>query len=210
MTDRLLAGFQNRFRPKAYEGKKPVMPELVSYGQTPEYFIVSCADSRCDPGTIFDAQPGVFFGFKSIGAIVRPYKTGTALAASLQFAINALKVKKLLVIGHTHCGAIKALHDGTDDPEISSFIDVAHEAMDEARKVQNTDDAIDNDQESLLRLAEKQVLLASAKNLMTYPSVKNAVEAGNLQIESWMFDMEDGNILRFDPETSQFITVSDT
>jgi len=208
MTDRLLAGFQNRFRPKAYEGKKPVMSELVSYGQNPDYFIVSCADSRCDPGTIFDAQPGEFFGFKSIGAIVRPYKTGTALAASLQFAINALKVKKLLVIGHTHCGAIKALHDGTDDPEIASFIDVAHEAMDEARKTQNANDAINNDEESLLRLAEKQVLLTSAKNLMTYPSVKNAVEAGNLHIESWIFDMDEGDILRFDPKTSEFVIVT--
>lgn len=209
MTDRLLAGFQNRFRPKAYEGKKPIMPELVSYGQTPDYFIVSCADSRCDPGTIFDAQPGEFFGFKSIGAIVRPYKTGTALAASLQFAINALKVKKLLVIGHTHCGAIKALHDGTDDPEIASFIDVAHEAMDEARKAQSTNNDVNNDEESLLRLAEKQVLLTSAKNLMTYPSVKNAVGAGNLHIESWIFDMDEGDILRFDPETSKFVVVTD-
>lgn len=204
MTDKLLTGFKTRFRPKAYEGNKPIMPELVSYGQSPEYFIVSCADSRCDPGTIFDAQPGVFFGFKSIGAIVRPYKTGTALAASLQFAINALKVKKLLVLGHTHCGAIKALHDNTDDPEIASFIDVAHEAMDEARKKQSTDDAINNDEESLLRVAEMQVLLTSARNLMTYPAVKNAVEAGNLNIESWIFDMEGGDILRFDPDTSEF------
>ena len=204
MTDRLIKGFQERFRPKSYEGEHALMPDLVSYGQKPEYFIISCADSRCDPGTIFDAKPGEFFGFKSIGAIVRPYKTGTALAASLQFAINALKVEKLIVIGHTHCGAIKALHDDIDDPEIASFIDVAHGAMDKARKIMATPEQ-ENDEEALLRMAEKQVLLESAKNLMTYPSVKKAVEENRLQIESWIFEMEKGHILRFDAQSEKFV-----
>lgn len=208
MTDKLLQGFSKRFRPKAYEGDKALMPELVSYGQKPEYFIISCADSRCDPGTIFDAQSGVFFGFKSIGAIVRPYKTGTALAASLQFAINALKVKKIVILGHTHCGAIKALHDDTDDPEISSFIDVAHEAMDKARGIYKDGDCEHCGDDAILRIAEEQVLLASAKNLLTYPSVAKAVENKDIQIESWIFEMEHGDILRYDNKTSSFVSAA--
>lgn len=207
MTDRLIKGFTERFRPKAYEGNTPVMPELISYGQKPEYFIISCADSRCDPGTIFDAQPGEFFGFKSIGAIVRPYVTGTALAASLQFAINTLKVKKIVILGHTHCGAIKALHDDTDDPEIASFIDVAHEAMTKARDLHKNGCCDHDGDDALLRVAEEQVLLASAKNLMTYPSVANAIKENNLHIESWIFEMDHGEILRYDLTTSSFVSI---
>lgn len=208
MTNRLITGFTERFRPKAYEGNKAIMPELVSYGQKPKYFIISCADSRSDPGTIFDAQPGDFFGFKSIGAIVRPYKTGTALAASLQFAINALKVKKIIILGHTQCGAIKALHDDTDDPEIASFIDVAHEAMDKARGIYKDGSCNHTGDDAILRIAEEQVLLASAKNLMTYPSVANAFEKNDIEIESWIFEMDHGHILRYDSETSSFVSVA--
>lgn len=208
MTDKLLQGFSERFRPKAYEGDKALMPELVSYGQKPEYFIISCADSRCDPGVIFDAQPGEFFGFKAIGAIVRPYKTGTALAASLQFAINYLKVTKLIIVGHTQCGAIKALHDNTDDPEIASFIDVAHDAMDKARGIHKDGDCEHCGDDAILRIAEEQVLLASAKNLMTYPSVANAVKNNDIQIESWMFEMEHGQILRYDDKTASFVSAA--
>lgn len=203
MTNRLIKGFIERFRPNAYDGNKAVMPELISYGQKPEYFIISCADSRCDPGTIFDAQSGEFFGFKSIGAIIRPYKTGTALAASLQFAINTLKVQKVIILGHTHCGAIKALHDDTDDLEISSFINVAHEAMDTARNISK-----DNNEDNLLRIAEQQVVLASAKNLMTYPSVANAVKNNSLSIESWIFEMDHGDILRYAPEQKEFVSIN--
>lgn len=207
MPHKLLKRFTERFFPAGYDNANSPMPRLVAEGQTPEYFIISCADSRCDPGTIFDAEPGSFFGFKSIGAIVRPYKTGTALAASLQYAINVLEVKKLILLGHTHCGAIKALHDKTDDPEISSFIDVAHEAMDQARHIAKETPEKENE-DALLRLAEQQVLLASAKNLLTYPAVKKAVESGKLTIQSWIFEMEGGNILSYDISTSQFKTVT--
>ena len=208
MTERLIQGFEKRFRPRAYEGEKALMPELVTDGQKPEYFIISCADSRCDPGVIFDAAPGEFFGFKAIGAIVRPYKTGTALAASLQFAINALRIEKLILLGHTQCGAIKALHDNTEDPEIAGFIDVAQGAMEDARKISERGQHNHDGEDSLLRIAEEQVLLASAKNLMSYPSVANAVKEGRLKIESWMFEMEHGHILQYNHEQSKFVVVT--
>ncbi len=203
MSDILIKGFIERFRVKTYDGETPLMPSLVEDGQKPDYMIISCADSRSDPGTIFDAKPGVFFGFKSIGAIVRPYKQGTALAASLQFSINALGVKKIIILGHTHCGAIKALHDQTEDPEISSFIDVAKGAMIKAKELaseMNTGDA----SAPLLRIAEEQVLLTSAENLKTYPSVNQALQENRLTIEPWIFDMQHGHILKHNSSSQKF------
>lgn len=176
------------------------MPELVEYGQKPDYMIISCADSRSDPGIIFDAHPGVFFGFKAIGAIVRPYKPGTALAASLQYALHYLKIPKLYLLGHTHCGAVKALHEQTEDPDLAGFMDVMHDAMDKAREIAGQN----SNEETLLREAERQVLELSAENLIGYPAVKEALDENRLTIELLIFDMEHGSILRYDQKTGAY------
>lgn len=204
MPKKLLQKFTTSFFPNNYQKPDSLMQGLVSEGQNPEYFIISCADSRSDPAVIFNSDPGVFFGFKSIGAIVRPYKTGTALAASLQFAIKYLNVKKIILIGHTQCGAIKALHDRTDDPEIASFIDVAHNAMDKAHTLYDGEN-----KEELLRIAEKQVVLASTENLKTYPSVAQALAENCMTIESWIFEMHSGNILRYSNKKGEFFPATD-
>ena len=206
MTDKLLEGFEKRFLPKAYGDKGALMPELVEYGQQPDYMIISCADSRSDPGIIFDANPGIFFGFKAVGAIVRPYKPGTALAASLQYALEYLKIPNLILVGHTHCGAVKALHDNIDDTELSGFMDVMHDAMDKARQIACTDDNGQEycDEETLLREAERQVLNLSAANLLGYPAVKKAVDEDRVIIERLIFDMSEGLILRYDDKSDTY------
>lgn len=210
MTDKLLEGFEKRFLPKAYGDKGALMPELVEYGQQPDYMIISCADSRSDPGIIFDANPGIFFGFKAVGAIVRPYKPGTALAASLQYALNYLKIPNLILVGHTHCGAVKALHDNIDDVELSGFMDVMHDAMDKARQIACPAESKQEvcDEETLLREAERQVLNLSAENLLGYPAVKKAVEENRVTIERLIFDMSEGAILRYDQESGNYLPTS--
>ena len=207
MTNKLIEGFVTHFRPASYQGDKPLMPFLVEKGQKPEYFIISCADSRSDPGTIFHTRPGDIFGFKSIGAIVRPYVTGTALAASLEFAINALGVKKLIILGHTSCGAIKALYDETDNPEIASFIDVKQSAVKRAQAIVK-DKGLDDDESTLLNVIEQQVLRASAENLAGYPSVAKALQENRLVIEQWMFEMTSGNLLKYDPDIGNYVPLT--
>lgn len=206
MTDKLLEGFEKRFLPKAYGDKGALMPGLVEYGQQPDYMIISCADLRSDPGIIFDADPGIFFGFKAVGAIVRPYKPGTALAASLQFALQYLKIPNLLLVGHTHCGAVKALHDNIEDTELSGFMDVMHDAMDKARTIACPRDGGQEhcDEETLLREAERQVLNLSAENLLSYPAVKNAIDENRLTIERLIFDMSAGTILRYNEKSGDY------
>ncbi len=210
MTDKLLEGFEKRFLPKAYGDKGALMPELVEYGQQPDYMIISCADSRSDPGIIFDANPGIFFGFKAVGAIVRPYKPGTALAASLQYALHYLKIPNLILVGHTHCGAVKALHDNIEDTELSGFMDVMHDAMDKARQIACPIETEQNhcDEETLLREAERQVLNLSAENLLGYPAVKKAVEENRVTIERLIFDMSEGAILRYDHKSGDYLPTS--
>ncbi|MGB1076980.1 MAG: carbonic anhydrase [Bdellovibrionales bacterium] len=201
MTHKLLNGFKE-FRKTAYEGDTPIMPQLVKDGQKPDYFIISCIDSRANPGKIFNAEPGTFFAHKAMGAIVRPYQKGTALAAALHFALNYNEVKTLIVMGHTQCGAINALINGLEDQEITSFLDVAKHGV---KKAQQKSQQCDTD---LHRLAEEQIVLESLENLKNYPSVKDALAQNKVEIKGWIFDMAEGAICEHNPETEQFETLT--
>ncbi len=203
MPDQLIKGFEE-FCAQEYTHKDGRMRELVSKGQNPDHFIISCIDSRADPSIVLKTPPGKYFGFKPMGAIVRPYVKGTALAAGLQFGLTQMNIEFLVILGHTQCGAIQALIEENDDPEISSFMDVAKSALITAKS--NLSD--DHTQEELSREAERQVVLQSMANLRTYPSVRRAEEKNGLKIKGWIFDMKEGALLEYSSQTDQFEKIS--
>ncbi|MBX2834853.1 MAG: hypothetical protein KTR28_07765 [Micavibrio sp.] len=200
MIDELIAGFED-FKRYSYDAKDGVMQQLIEEGQSPRYFIISCIDSRANPGTIFRPAPGAFFAHKAMGAIVRPYKQGTALSAALRFALDYNKVQKIIVLGHTECGAIKALADNIDDDEISSFIEVAQNALIRAKAC--TDCA-----EELLDRTVEETVIESAQNLMTYPAVNRAVTEGRAEIVRWVVDMKAGDVLEYRDKTKKFEVIT--
>lgn len=202
MAKSLLQGFK-LFRKDNYEGNA-LMKRLVKEGQSPEYFIISCIDSRSNPGTIFRPEPGTFFAHKAMGAIVRPYKKGTALAAALQFALVHNEVKEIIVLGHTGCGAIKAMVEKTDDEEISSFIDVAKAGLEKA----TADCGPACTHEELLRHTEEEIVLLSAENLKSYPSVATALAEGRVLIRPWLFDMESGELHQYSEDFKEFVPLT--
>ena len=197
MTDRLVKGFRE-FKKAYYSDSNSLMPKLVQEGQHPEYFIISCIDSRSNPGHVFNAQPGAFLGHRSMGAIVRPYRLGNALAAALQFAIKHMDIKKIIVLGHTQCGAINALCKHLDDVEISSFIEIAQQALDKAESYSKTDEDVSQN-------TEKEAVLLGVENLKTYPSVQEALDNGDIIIKAWLFDMLNGELLEYDYNQNEFV-----
>lgn len=190
MTDKLIEGFK-KFRAEAYEGDCNLMERLVENGQDPKYFLISCIDSRANPGFIFKPDPGTFFAHKAMGAIVRPYKQGTALAAGLHFALNYNNVDKIIVLGHTGCGAVKALVDGLPDEEIQSFVEVAKKSICSSH-----------------RETEEKIVLHSIENLKGYPSVAKALTENRVVIKPWLFDMEAGEILEYSEDRKKFEILS--
>ncbi len=202
MANLLLKGFK-MFRKDNYEGNT-LMKRLVKDGQSPDYFIISCIDSRSNPGTIFRPEPGTFFAHKAMGAIVRPYKKGTALAAALQFALVHNKVKEIIVLGHTGCGAIKAMVEKIDDEEISSFINVAQAGLEKAKH--RCGNACTHDE--LLRHSEEEIVILSCENLKSYPSVANALKEGRVVIKPWLFDMDSGELLQYNPDFKEFVPLT--
>lgn len=203
MSQNLIKGFQ-RFHDAHYTSAGAQMPQLAAEGQNPEYVIISCVDSRSNPATVFDTPPGMFFAFNAMGAIVRPYEQGTALASLLQFAIEHKNVEKVIILGHTGCGAIEAMAESIDDPEITSFIAVARDGLEKAKTLTKTDD-----HEELLRRAEEQVVLLSVNNLKTYPSVAKALKENKLEVRGWIFDLHSGNLLQYDEYLQKFKPLTD-
>jgi carbonic anhydrase len=200
MTQDLIKGAE-RFKKQQYAREDGVMPGLAEEGQDPDYFIISCIDSRCNPATIFGAPPGTFFAHKAMGAIVRPYKQGTALAAALQFAINYNNVKTVIVLGHTECGAMKALVENIDDEEISSFISVAKQAL-------KTAEGCCDNHADVLKCTEREAILESVKNLKDYPSVRAALEKGTIDVKAWQFDIRAGDIYEYDEGKQAFTALT--
>lgn len=201
MTDELIKGLQ-AFKHYHYEsGDSDLMSVLSTAGQNPKYFIISCIDSRSNPGTIFRAKPGIFFSHKAMGAIVRPYKKGTALAAALQFALNYNNVDTIIVLGHTQCGAVKALVEGLEDPEITEFVNVAQQGLAKAKACCCSDGEIPG-------RTEQEVVLESTENLKNYPSVKKALAENRVMIKSWIFDVRNGDLLEHRKDSGAFINVA--
>jgi len=195
MTQDLIDGFY-QFKNYSYHTDNGIMHDLAK-GQDPKYFIISCIDSRSNPGTIFRAKPGIFFSHKAMGAIVRPYKKGTALAAALQFALEYNNIETVIILGHTGCGAIKALAEDIEDEEISSFVNVAKHALDKAKTCHH-------DHDEIIAKTEEEAILESMENLKKYPSVAQALENQKVNLKSWQFDLHHGELREYDEKTQGY------
>jgi len=191
MPDKLIRG-AIEFKKEQFDSEEGVLPILAAKGQDPKNFIISCIDSRCNPGVIFKAAPGSFFSHKAMGAIVRPYKKGTALAAALQFALNYNHVENVIVLGHTGCGAIKAMVEDIDDEEIKSFISEAKQSL---KKAENHD----------LGDAEREIILNSIENLTGYPSIKQALAEKRVTLQAWQYDIHTGDVYTYDAAHDHFV-----
>lgn len=200
MTKDLLEGLYE-FKKYHYDTENSRMQMLAELGQDPKYFIISCIDSRCNPVTIFRAQPGIFFTHKAMGAIVRPYKQGTALSAALQFALEHNNIETVIIMGHTGCGAIKALAENLDDPEITSFIEVARHCHRKAVACCDT-------HEDIIAKTEREVILESMENLQGYPSVNKALNNKQIKLKAWQFDMKSGDLFEYNTESKDFARIA--
>ena len=109
LADRFRRFHHRHFLPKAEEYE-----ELATYGQSPEAMVISCSDSRVDPETIFSAMPGELFVVRNVANLVPPYETGGkfhGVSSAIEFAVLNLRVKHLIVMGHSGCGGVKAALD---------------------------------------------------------------------------------------------------
>ncbi len=202
----LLQGFQ-RFRVKSFEPNRELFNRLAMQGQTPRTLLVGCSDSRVDPAILTDSAPGDLFVVRNVANLVPPHETtgryhGTS--AALEFAVCNLKVHNIIILGHSRCGGIRALLEGygeNDEGEgfIAPWVKIAASARDEV--LQRWPDASN---EFKQRACERAGIRASLTNLMTFPFIRQRVEQGELKLYGWYYDLENGELMQYDPEKDRF------
>lgn len=183
------------------------MFERLAEKQEPKVMMVSCSDSRVDPAMLFSADPGDLFVVRNVANLVPPCALDRAYhgtSAALEFAVNALKVEHIIVLGHGQCGGIKALY--TSPPETSrpqSFIGNWMEIADEARR-RTLITARDLDPEDQLRVCGEEAIKTSLANLLSFPWIEARVKEGTLRLHGWRYDIRDGSMSIYVPRRDRF------
>jgi carbonic anhydrase len=201
---RLTEGYR-AFLDERFPREKNRFEALAEKGQSPEVMVIGCCDSRVSPEVIFDASPGELFVVRNVANLVPPFETGGdyhGTSAALEFAVQALRVKHIVVLGHARCGGIRAFADDKDHLSPGDFIggwmNLIAPAADRIGPRANTDFS-----DYLARL-ELAAIENSLNNLMTFPCVRILVERGKLQLHGAFFGVASGVLMVRDPETGEY------
>ncbi|MHB1221379.1 MAG: carbonic anhydrase [Gammaproteobacteria bacterium] len=190
---KILQGYRS-FRRKYALGDNAIMQHLSSNGQQPEAMVLSCCDSRVDPALILQCDPGDLFVVRNIANIIPPYEKDEAhhgTSAALEFGVCFLKVKHLILLGHSQCGGIQMLlneHRGIPNDFISNWVSIVkapHENCD-------TDDYA------------KMALHHSLENCLTFPWIREALENNDLHIHLWFFDVKKGQVFNYSKDAGEY------
>ena len=191
-----------------YSENKSWYRRLADEGQRPRAMIVSCCDSRVHVTSLFGADQGEFFIHRNIANLVPPYEPdgdhhGTS--AAVEYAVTALKVSHVVVMGHSKCGGVQGCHDMCSGlaPELeekSSFVgrwmDILRPGFERVKDIA--------DESERKRALENQAILTSLENLMSFPFVAEAVESGKLALHGVWNDIGDGSLEQYDPTDQTF------
>ena len=188
---------------------------LAGQGQAPSIMVIGCVDSRVSPEVIFDAAPGEILVARNVANLVPRYEPPTTpeddishqhgTSAALEFAVRALKVRHIVVLGHAFCGGIKAYASDQAPLTTSDFIG---RWMSQIAPAADAIAAPKEDSESYLRQLEFASVELSLKNLMTFPFVRAAVDEGMLNLHGAYFGVASGKLLVRNNETGVFEPVS--
>lgn len=188
---------QNRYR------------ELAESGQSPEVLVVGCCDSRVSPEVIFDARPGELFVVRNVANIVPPYSPdGQAhgVSAALEYAVAALKVKHIVVLGHAHCGGVRAFAEDAKPLSPGDFIGKWIRLMAPAAEKIGPRNGL-SPADYLARL-EQANIVNSLDNLMTFPRLRKLIERGRVAIHGAYFGVASGELLVRDEASGDFVQVA--
>ncbi len=201
----LLAGYR-RFREDRYAGERARWRELAE-GQSPTALIIACCDSRADPATIFDANPGEIFVVRNVANLVPPFEPGGGrhgVSAALEFAVTQLKVPQIVVMGHERCGGIEASLSGRfahSSPGEGGFIAQWMEVLEGPRAEITAAHGTGPEAASLL---EEAGIRQSLANLRTFPFVADREAAGKLSLHGCHFSIFKGQLYLLDEAEDRF------
>ncbi len=165
--------------------RSPETGRRLAAGQSPTALFITCADSRIQPAAITGAQPGSLFELRTAGNVIpafSPYSASSEMA-TIEFAVVQLGVSEIVVCGHSHCGAVNALHGGRRDhlPTMLRWL-ATHASFRSGATTEG------------LRAEGQEHVLAQLRTLADYPFVRDRIEAGELRTHGWFYDIESGEV----------------
>ena len=201
---KLIAGFR-RFQNNYFSGDNELFSKLKNR-QRPKTLVIGCCDSRVDPSIITDSSPGDLFVIRNVANLVPPYEPDAGyhgVSAALEYAVCQLKVEHVIVLGHSQCGGIDSLMNAVEDQGAGEFIGrwVGLAAPARAKVMEELHD---KSPELQARACEQASILLSLVNLLTFPWVLQRVQTGELFLHGWYFDIQSGELLRYNPEGESY------
>ncbi|MEU1075970.1 MULTISPECIES: carbonic anhydrase [unclassified Streptomyces] len=182
-------------------GQRPEEFAHLADGQSPQVLFITCADSRVVPALITGARPGELFELRTAGNIVPPYASEhpTSEAATIEYAVEVLGVDDIVICGHSHCGAIGALVRGDDLDAVPAVRDWLTNAADQPRCSDSADPTVAE--------AVQNHVLAQVLRLRSYPCVGKRLDAGELRLRGWYYEVHTGIVLEHREDSDTFETL---
>ncbi|MGE3141937.1 MAG: carbonic anhydrase [Hyphomonadaceae bacterium] len=200
--DKLIAGYR-RYRAERWPYLR-ALHERLALGQQPRLLVIACSDSRVDPATIFDAEPGELFIIRNVAALAPPYEETAGYhgtSSAIEFAVEQLQVSTILVMGHAQCGGCAAAL-ARGDRNIGRFLDAWVGLLDPAKA------RIEGRPGDPAVALEYESIKVTLENLMTFPFVAARVNAGTLKLAGARYGIADGGLEIYDPKADVFTTIT--
>ncbi len=198
---KLVSGL-HKFQSEIFQANRDLYSRLAR-GQKPEALFIGCSDSRVIPNLITQTGPGDLFVLRNAGNIVPPHGVaGGGEMATIEFALNALGVRHIVVCGHTQCGAMKGLlTPGALDnmPAVKAWLNYA-----ESTRIIIKENYGHLEGDARITAMVEENVLVQIENLRTHPSVHAKLARGDLSIHGWVYKIESGDVFQYDRERGQF------
>lgn len=203
---KLITGL-HRFQSEIFDSQRSLFERLVD-NQAPEVLFITCSDSRINPNLITQTGPGDLFILRNAGNLIPANGASNGgEAATIEFAVSALGVADIIVCGHSHCGAMKALLDSglTENlPQMRSWLSHA-----EATRALVTENYRDLGDAAKLSVTIEENVLVQLENLRTHPSVHARISSGRLRLHGWVYKIETGEVFHYDHQQGQFVPLTE-
>jgi carbonic anhydrase len=196
-----LVGGLHEFQTNYFARNRELFRRLATQGQNPETLFITCADSRVVPNLLTSSAPGELFIVRNIGNVVpRALPGGTA--AAIEYAVEVLGVKDIIICGHTHCGAMQAILE----PERMDRLPFVRRWLKETTRVREIvlERYRDLTGPDLVTAAAAENVLVQLENVRSYAYIAERLDAGTLHLSGWIFRIETGDVFSYDPELGQF------
>lgn len=193
---------------KSLTNEKRELFQKLALGQAPDTLFVACCDSRVVPNLFASTDPGDLFVLRNIGNLIPPFssKEDHSVAATIEFSILKLKVRNIVVCGHSECGAMKAIHDHFDDTSCSNLISWLKNGEETA--LGRHKDKVCSSLSYENQLSQENVL-QQLEHLKTYSIISERLEKKKLQLHAWWFDISHADVYCFEDSLNQYVLIDE-